>query len=103
MRKMPAFHDNCFSTFPRTQRHDGHAIYRCEAARRSSRWWVRGAILILAVLSLAMLAACHDAGAAQQEEVEAMSSQDFSVRWVCGDRTPVWISDKEVECLKEKP
>lgn len=40
------------------------------------------------------------AAQAAQEEAEAIASREFAAQWVCGDRTPVWIDDKTIECLR---
>ena len=60
-------------------------------------------LLLAAAITLLVGAVAGDESlaAAQREEAEAMNSRDFAGRWVCGDRTAVWLDDKTVECVRE--
>ena len=40
-KRMPPFHDNCTSKFPRTMRHDGRAIYHYKVRNRWAVWFFR--------------------------------------------------------------
>ena len=62
----------------------------------------RWAAIVLALATVGfVLAGCDDAAAqADREDAEALSSREWAGQQVCGpERTAVWRSDKELECL----
>lgn len=61
--------------------------------------WMAALAVVLAVGGFA----AHTENEADRQDAEALSSRDFAGRSVCGSRTPVWLDDKTLECLKETP
>jgi len=63
--------------------------------------WMAALAVVLAVGGLA--AQPDTESEADQQDAEALSSRDFAGRALCGNRTPVWLDDKTLDCLKETP
>ena len=114
MRREPAFLDNCFSQFPRTQRLDAWSANPIEAYPPSLTLRVMtflvmwGWLVALLLLSLLFLTGC-DASAepiavrSAREDAEAISSREWAGLVQCGPHgTADWLDDKTMRCLKHQ-
>ena len=114
MRREPAFLDNCFSQFPRTQRLDAWSANPIEAP--NPPLWLRvlafivpwGWIAVPFVLVVTVLSGC-DASAepiavrSAREDAEAISSREWAGVVQCGPHaTADWLDDKTMRCLKHQ-
>jgi len=110
MKREPAFLDNCFKQFPRTARHDGHAIYQCRQplhVRVLTFLVLWGWLFLLGLLIALALSGCDTdpyepvAVQAAREDAEAKASREWVGQQVCGPRaTPEWLDDKTLRCLR---
>lgn len=63
--------------------------------------WIAACALAVA---LGAVAAADTEAQADREDAEALSSREWAGRQVCGpNKTPEWLDDKTLRCLKELP
>lgn len=98
MRREPAFLDNCFSQFPRTQRLDAWSANPIEAP--NPPLWLR--VLAITVLSGCDASAEPIAVRSAREDAGARSSRDWVAAVVCRGHPFTWESDKVLVCHQEK-
>ena len=104
----PAGHNHTTEVFKRTlseasflcNSEDTVAIHKMKVKKRGG-WLYLGALVLLAMAAFIGLTGCSKAEAVAVTAADAKRAAAGA--WACPGMAAIWIDDKTIQCLKEKP